>query len=308
MRLLLPMTALLLACAGGVLAVQGGDHARDEEAIKKALDAYVAAYNRADARGLAALMTANAEYIDDEGEVVRGRAAIEKEMAEFFAEGASVRLVVTTESRRFIGSNVAIERGTAVVTAADGGTAQGGYTTVWSKTEGSWKMESVQESVDAVGPSHVQKLQELAWLIGTWVDQDEHATIRTVGQWTANRNFISRSFSVAVDGQVDLSGTEIIGWDPASERIRGWVFDSEGGFSQETWTKKGDRWVVTSAGVLADGRRSSAVLLYQKTDDDHYTWQSTEREVDGEFQPDIRKVTVVRESAAKEPRRTSRAD
>jgi uncharacterized protein (TIGR02246 family) len=308
MRLLIPIAALLLACAGSAFAVQGGDHARDEEAIRKALDAYVAAYNRGDAKALAALMTANAEYIDDEGEVVRGRAAIEKEMADFFAEGASVRLAVTTESRRFIRPDVAIERGTAVVTSADGGSAQGGYTTVWSKVEGSWKMESVQESVDTVAPSHFEKLQELAWLVGTWVDQDDHATIRTVGEWTANRNFITRSFSVAVDGHVDLSGTEVIGWDPASERIRGWVFDSEGGFSQETWTKKGDRWVVTSAGVLSDGRRSSAVHIYQKMDDDRYSWQSTEREVDGEFQPDVRKVTVVRESAAKEPRRTSRAD
>src|SRR5262245_6772538 len=59
MRLLIPIAALLLACAGSTFAVQGKDRARDEEAIRKALDAYVAAYNRGDAKALAALMTTN---------------------------------------------------------------------------------------------------------------------------------------------------------------------------------------------------------------------------------------------------------
>ena len=45
-----------------------------------------------------------------------------------------------------------------------------------------------------------------------------------------------------------------IGWDPATEQIRSRVFDSDGGFGQGTWKKKGNRWYIQQSGVLPDGR------------------------------------------------------
>ena len=53
-------------------------------------------------------------------------------------------------------------------------------------------------------------------MIGTWVDQDEQSRIETTSTWTKNQNFITRKFAISVAGQSDLSGVQMIGWDPVA--------------------------------------------------------------------------------------------
>ena len=61
------------------------DQAEDEAAIRKSDEAYVEAYNKHDAKALAALWSPEAVYVDPEtGEEAVGREAIEKEFAETF--------------------------------------------------------------------------------------------------------------------------------------------------------------------------------------------------------------------------------
>lgn len=50
--------------------------------------------------------------------------------------------------------------------------------------------------------------------------------------------FCSCSFKVSVPSMDDLEGTQVIGWDPAAGTIRSWMFDSDGGFGEGTWSKK----------------------------------------------------------------------
>ena len=84
-------------------------------------------------------------------------------------------------------------------------------------------------------------LDELEWMVGQWVDEGETSKITTSCKWTTNRKFLTRSFSVTIDGQVSLEGTQFIGWDPIARRIRSWTFDSEGGFGQGRWIRDGKR-------------------------------------------------------------------
>ena len=86
-------------------------------------------------------------------------------------------------------------------------------------------------------------------------------TIQTDCEWTKNQNFLTRSFAVVVGDEVDLSGMQIIGWDPAAKQIRSWVFDSDGGFAEGTWTTRTNRWVIKQAGMLPDGGKTSAVNI-----------------------------------------------
>jgi hypothetical protein len=137
-------------------------------------------------------------------------------------------------------------------------------------------------------------LKELEWMIGSWIDQDENSTIQTDCEWTKNQNFINRSFAVVVGDQVDLAGMQIIGWDPAAKQIRSWIFDSDGGFAEGKWTRKGDRWLIQTSGTLPDGSRSSAVNIMTRVDDDSFTWQSVQREVGGDILPNVDEVLVVR--------------
>ena len=60
------------------------DRPADREAVRKALDGFVAAFQKGDAKAVAAGWTAEGEYISDDGTVFRGRPALEKAYAEFF--------------------------------------------------------------------------------------------------------------------------------------------------------------------------------------------------------------------------------
>jgi len=86
-------------------------------------------------------------------------------------------------------------------------------------------------------------LGELSWLIGRWVDVDERATIVTEYAWTANRAFLSSSFTLRTRDGVELAGTQVIGWDPTAGVIRSWIFDSRVAW----WATDSRRWVMEAS-------------------------------------------------------------
>lgn len=92
-----------------------------------------------------------------------------------------------------------------------------------------------------------------------------------------------------------LEGTQVVGWDPIESRIRSWTFDSEGGFGEGHWIQDGNRWLVKTSYVLASGERASALNVFTYVDQNTFRWQSIDREIAGELQPNIPEVTVVRQ-------------
>ena len=138
---------------------------------------------------------------------------------------------------------------------------------------------------------------DLAWMVGQWVDRGEDVTITTNCSWTKNRKYLTRSFRIAIDDEVTLEGTQVVGWDPIERRIRSWTFDSEGGFGEGRWIRDGSRWLVKTSFVLATGDRASALNVFTYVDPDTFRWQSIDREIGGELQPNISEVTVVRQKA-----------
>jgi len=151
------------------------------------------------------------------------------------------------------------------------------------------------DRLDSAEVGQTSALDELAWMVGKWVDEGEDATITTDCSWTHNGKFLSRSFQVRSSGEVTLEGTQVIGWDPIEGQIRSWTFDSEGGFGSGRWIRDGDRWLVKTSFVLAGGERASAINVLTYVDPDTLRWQSTNREIAGELQPNIPEVTVVRQ-------------
>jgi hypothetical protein len=151
----------------------------------------------------------------------------------------------------------------------------------------------------AVDPAQASPLQVLDWMVGEWVDHGEESTIITQCSWTKNRKFLKRSFKVKIDEEVTLEGDQFVGWDPVAGQIRSWTFDSEGGIGEGLWIQDGNRWLVKASFVLADGARASALNVYTHVDDDTIRWQSSNREIAGELQPNIPEVTVVRQKEEK---------
>jgi len=101
----------------------------------------------------------------------------------------------------------------------------------------------------------------------------------------------------------DFQGTLVIGWDPVAKSVRSWMFDSDGGFGEGTWTRDGNRWTVKFNQTLADGREGSATNIYTHLDANSFTWQSIDRKVAGQPLPNVGEVKVIREGAAAEQAR-----
>ncbi|XZE45189.1 YybH family protein [Pirellulaceae bacterium SH467] len=291
------LTLGLIGCAiSAAKADEPGQREKDDAAIRKAVASYVDAFNKADAKGLATMWSTNAVYTNPiSGVQVVGRDAIEKQFAGIFEESKGIKLEATTQSIQFVSPSVAIETGSAKSIHPKGDVEESEYTAVYVKRDDAWLLDRISEE-DVIQPlSNYEKLKDLEWLVGHWVDQDEVASVVTDCQWSRNENFLIRSFAVQVADRIDMSGIQIIGWDPSNKQIRSWVFDSDGGFGQGTWVKKGERWTVEQTGVLPDGRKSSAINMMTRIDDNTMTLKSINRTLDGELLPNIDEVQVTKE-------------
>lgn len=295
-------TITLLILISGARGIHA-DQAADEAAIRVNAAKYVEAYNRRDSRAMASMWSPDAVYTDNStGEGVVGRDAIAKQLDHAFAGAEDAKLKVNIDSIEFVSPNVAIEKGTAEVTYSKSPTEKTEYSAVHVRREGQWLLDRVSEiEIDdkppQAPPSNYEHLKELEWMIGSWIDASENVTVQTDCEWTKNRNFMTRSFAAVVRGQVARAGMQVVGWDPVAKRIRSWVFDSDGGYSEGTWTHKGQKWIVQQKGTLPDGGQTTSTNIFTKVDDNTFTWQATDRQVDGEMLPNIEEIRIVRKPA-----------
>ena len=267
----------------------------DEAAIRANVAAYVDAYNRQDAAALAALWSDHGIYQNPlSGTEVSGREAIEQEFATVLKEFKDAKLEVSVTSIDFVSPSVAIEQGTAQTVDADSSPEVTEYSAVHVKQGGTWLLDRVTEKENVATVSHYEQLKPLEWLIGTWVDEDESARVESTCQWAKNQNFLTRTFIIELANEPGLSGVKVICWDGSQGKIRSWAFDSDGGFAEGSWTHKDDRWIVESAAVLPDGRKSSSINIMKLLDDGTVSWQITGRDVDGEILPNLPEVKISR--------------
>ncbi len=114
----------------------------DEKAIRATADDFVKAFNAADAKAVGALWATDAEYTDESGQSYHGRAAIEKEYADLFKEHRGATMTVNIESIRFLGPDIAMEKGIAKVKLPGGRCRHRDRVTPWSTpgatASGSW--------------------------------------------------------------------------------------------------------------------------------------------------------------------------
>ncbi len=269
----------------------------DEIAIRLTDESFVKAYGKANAKAVAAHFTADAEYVDELGNVSQGRDAIEKSLHDFFAEHPACKLEMNINTIRFISPGVAVEDGsTTIVHRENSATIESHYTTVHVKTDGKWLAASVRDHAPKDRKQHRAQLQQLDWLVGDWVDEGHDSIVHFSCQPVDNGNFLLRKFSIQVAGREAMSGTQRIGFDPLTGKLRAWIFDSEGAYSDGLWHRDGDNWVLKSTGVTADGQTASSTSIYTFVNEHTMTWQSVHHEIAGIRQPDSEVVTVVRQA------------
>lgn len=268
----------------------------DETAIRQIVAAYVEAFNRHDAEALANQWVEDAVYINRmTGEEVVGRKAIAEQFQTVFKETPDLKLAVEIESIRLLSPNVAVEQGSARLVVAKDAVEEIEYTAVYVRQNKKWLLDRVTDQAPSTEVTHADHLKVLEWMVGKWVDEDADARIVTECHWAKNQNFLVRSFAVDIGGEVEMSGMQVIGWDPVAKIIRSWTFDSDGGFAEGTWKQHGTAWYVSNKGVLAGGVRGTMVNVIKPLDADSFTWQTIERTMNGEILPNLAEVKVVRE-------------
>lgn len=297
--------AVALACGlsvgvGKMPAQPAQPAARDNEAPGKGQRAkeFIAAFEKGDAKAVAAFWTEDADYVDQIGRQYKGRAAIEKMYEKLFAGKKGMKLNIIVTSARMVGTDVALEDGITEVTPAGGGLPSAArFSAVLVKKEGSWYFESVRDSVPHP-PSNAEHFEDLEWLLGEWTGEAEKGeSARASYAWAENRNFIVSSFATTVDGVPVVGGTQWIAWDAVEKQIRSYSFYSGGGFGEGLWTKAGSKWTIKITARTADGKKLSATNILTKVDADHSTLQITKLTVDGKMIPDASPVKMKRVKA-----------
>jgi len=266
----------------------------DEKAIHQLIDEVEKAYNAADAKALAALFTEDAELVNEDGDVTHGRAAIKELFVAAFEAKPGAKLTIEVDSIRSIGPGLVVEDGTTTVTVTPSEPPERSrYTVVHVKQDGKWHMASARD-ISSIAPSNVERLQQLEWLIGEWVDESPGAVVHSSYRWSEDGNFIINEFSAKFAGRPVMAGTQRFGWDPLANQIRSWVFDSTGGYGEGLWTRDGDRWVIKLRNVTSEGQVGTATNVLKRIDKDRWGWQSYDRMVGGELTPEIEQVIVVK--------------
>lgn len=266
----------------------------EKQAVKNAIVTYINAINSKDAAAASACWSDTGVWIGPDGVELTGKAAIQKHMTELFAAGLMPSVELRDVHVRFIAPNVATEEGHIVVTNPNGSTHKASYISIHVKTANGWKLDSVRETLIADDIGNQVYLQELEWMIGTWRDQSDQFTVETTCEWTANKNFMLRTFHVAAGDETHMEGTQIVGWDADRKQIRSWVFDSDGGFGTGYWTRNGSSWVIDARFQTADGTQGSSVNRFNKLDNNRFSYDSADRVLGTERQPDVEGVIVNR--------------
>ena len=257
------------------------DRPQDEKAIRAMADAFTRAFGAGDAKAVGAMYSEDAELIGDDGERAQGRPAIAQLYTSIFQARPGATIAISIDSLRFLSPEVAKEEGHTRVKSGGEPEILRRYTVLYVKREGRWLYSSVREE-HATGIAHHEHLKALEWLVGEWVDQSSDSTVHATCRWSEDKNFLLRDFTVHVQGRPVMMVNQRIGWDPLSKQIKSWVFDSEGGYGDGLWIRKGSQWVIKSTGVLPDGRTGSATHVLSPTGPNRARWSSTERTLGGD--------------------------
>lgn len=279
------------------LSAKEADASKDQ--ITQRLQALTQAINQGDANTLASFWTDEADVTRPlVGETIEGKAEIVKFLQQRAQELKERKLQFSFKPEKIDvpEADKAVVEGVTEISNQQGIFVRNARRIELIRENGQWLIDGVTDIEVPPAPPVYQKLKEIEWLVGNWKDQDEDVTITFANRWDKFNNFIVSRFTMAVYGLEAMEGIQLIGWDPVQQKIQSWVFDSDGGFGNGIWTKKGDNtWEVAMNYTLSDGQKATGTNVYKKVDDTHYSFSSVDRKLNGQAIPNIEPVTVTKE-------------
>ena len=167
------------------------------------------------------------------------------------------------------------------------------FTAIYVKEGGKWLQAAVRDEPASDLTPH-DRLKELEWLVGEWVNESQDAVVSTVCAWDKGGNFLVREFTMKTQGRPVLSGTQRIGWDPLKKQFKTWIFDSEGGHGEGHFHQIGTQWIVKVDGVGSSGQPATATNTITRLGKDRLGWQSADRTLGDSAVPGVVEFVIVR--------------
>jgi len=273
---------------------EGPSREADREAILQSARDFTTAFEKGDAKAVAALWTEQGELESDDGPILRGRSAIEAAFAARFKDRPAGKMEIKVENIRFPSRDTAIEEGLTRTTASDMLPDSAYYRALHVREDGKWRIALSREWGAAEN-----RMADLDWLIGSWRGQaKDHEMVISFAP-EKDRPFIVGEFTATAAGKTVSLGTMKIGVDPVSGQFMSWHFDQDGGYGHGLWLREGNNWVVDSHGKQADGAETASVNILTRFGGDELGWRSIDRMVGGQAQPDSLPVRLKRVAVAK---------
>lgn len=250
--------------------------------------------------GAGKLFAENALHIDQTGDEIRGRAALQARFDERL-KTSTAAIGLHPESITFPAENVALVVGEVSRKQEERYLPTTRFSMALVKANGAWLINQVTETAMQAAQMESQ-LQQIDWLIGNWstsstsADKSDSSAEMKVEWSPQGKKFITSKYTLNKSGQPPQIDSHVIGWDPQRRSIVSWHFDSNGGFGTGIWNKQPNEntWKVDFAGVAGDGSNISANNTFAQKSADEFVWQSTHRSLDGVAVPDTDPITVRR--------------
>ncbi|WP_254053493.1 YybH family protein [Singulisphaera sp. GP187] len=271
-----------------------------EAAIREQVQAFAKAFNVHDVEALTELLTADAVVVEPSGSETRGQSDIGMMYAEELENVPGVKLECTIESIRFLTADVARVEGMSRLSSGTGDANEfTRFSVLTILQEGKWRLAEIREYAAPGGDiTPYERLKELEWMVGDWVDESGDNKVSSSIRWADNKSFLIRTYSIEIQGEKASSGTMFIGWDPQTTQIKSWVFSSEGGHGEGLWTRTAEnQWIVKAQGTRHDGQPNSATQIHTILNKDVVKSSSIDRIIGGQLAPDIADVVMVRKPA-----------
>ncbi len=284
----LAATLLVAYWAGGPPTARAQQPGAAEEAVRQAVDRFVAAMNSGDHEALAKAWTPDGDVVDVHGHLAtaRDRLAARVEAGELAPGGRNLRVIL--QAVRLITPEVAVADGLAIALPADGGTERATrFSAILKRIEGRWLLDALREGAAMPAPAPAD-LKELEWLLGTWEGKHEDTTFRVVTRYSPDHHYLLREVTVTTGDRVALRGHQRVGWDPRRGGFKSWTFDDDGSVGEGLWSRVGESsWMVEATGIRPDGGQTSAVNTYTPLGPDRLLWQSVGSYADEAQLPDL---------------------
>jgi uncharacterized protein (TIGR02246 family) len=260
-------------------------------AAREAAKRFVENYNKHDVKATAACFAPGAVFLTEKGGKLSGRDTIAEHFAAAFAMAPDVHLELQVDSVHLVTSTVALTDGKVEFVPGPGiPAASSRFVALLVFQEGRWLLDRVRDfPADDEPKSNHERLHELEWLVGEWMEEgeeDDDAFVATTCRWSDDQSYLLQEFTIRMGDMPPRSGSTRIGWDPLTRQIKSWTFDSDGGYSEALWTRGHDLWILKTKGVTHLGRNFSGTSVLRRVNASTFSWATRDRVEGGMLVPD----------------------